>query len=107
MALNIWVRCIIALSGSLRVISAVMRSCPGDLLRGNVCMNDLTSFGVNNLGGRVIGSHVNFVFNKKDSGNIGIKNFGEVLCVSFRFFFIIYRKTTIGFFNWKRDRFNF
>lgn len=35
-----------------------MRSCPGDLPSGNFCMSDLTSFGVNGLGGRVIGSEV-------------------------------------------------
>ena len=49
-------RCIIALSGSFRVISAVTKSCPGDLLNGNLCMNDFTPFGVNDLSGSVIGN---------------------------------------------------
>ena len=45
-----------ALLRSLRAISAVIKSWPEDLPNGNFRMNDLTPFGVNGLGGRVIGS---------------------------------------------------
>lgn len=52
--MKIWVRYIIVLSGSLWAISAIIKLCPGDLPKENFCMNDLTPFGVNGLGGRVI-----------------------------------------------------
>jgi len=44
------------LLGSLRAISAVIMSWPGELPNENFRMNDLTTFGINGLGGRVIGS---------------------------------------------------
>jgi len=42
--------CNIALLGSLRAISAVIKSCPGDLPNGNLCINDFTHIGVNGFG---------------------------------------------------------
>lgn len=41
---------------SLWTILAVIRSCPGDLHNGNVCMNDLPLLGEWDIGSRVIGS---------------------------------------------------
>lgn len=51
-------RCIIALSRSLRAISTVIKSCPADLPSGNSYMNDFTPFEVNYLGGSVIDSEL-------------------------------------------------
>jgi hypothetical protein len=48
--------CNITLLGNLRVISAVIKSWPGDLPNRNFCINYFTVFGVNGLGGSVIGS---------------------------------------------------
>lgn len=56
MTLNIWVSCIIVLSGTLWAISAVIKSWPGNLPNVHFFINVFTPFGVNGLGVRVIES---------------------------------------------------
>jgi len=74
------------LSESLRAILAVIKSCPGDSLKGNFCMNELTPFGRNDFGGRFIGSELSGKSNILFSIEIIVRLFGlkisEECCLS-------------------------
>lgn len=93
--------CNIALLGSLRAISAVIKSCPGDLPNGNFCTNDFTSFGVNGLGGSVIGSglsrKLSILFSMEGMvGSFGLKTWKRCcLCTSAFFLSFIARLPSV------------